>query len=129
MTINIADVGKRLKSLGYIVTNDDKFALTFIIDKVTNTVKNECNVGAIPEGLYQIAVDMVCGEFLKGKNATGQLDTSTINTDAVVKQIREGDTTVTYAVSDGDASVFDTLIDFLINYGKSQFLTYRRIRW
>lgn len=131
MTINVTDVQKRLKSFGYTVTNDDKFAITFIIDKVTNTIRNECNVTDIPDGLYQIAADMVCGEFLKGKAATGQLTDTNISTEAAIKQIKEGDTSITYAVSDGEdgGNSFDYFITFLLTYGKSQFATYRGFVW
>ena len=57
-------VQQRLLSFGYEVKEDDSFALNFCIDKVQNIIKNDCNVKEIPEGLMQIAVDMVCGELV-----------------------------------------------------------------
>jgi hypothetical protein len=95
----IDDVTARLLSLGYTVMTADTFALTFLIDKVTNTIKNECNIDEIPDELHQVAVDMVCGEFLKAKQANGSLDESEINTEAAIKSIKEGDTQITYAIS------------------------------
>jgi len=124
-----SNIVKRLKSLGYIVVPADKWVIRFLIEKVTNAIKNDCNVDAIPEGLRQIAVDMVCGEFLQMKNGSGQLVDTSINTEAAIKQIREGDTSITYAVADGAVSSFDGLIDFLLNYGKPQFAAFRRMRW
>jgi len=126
------DIVKRLESFGYSTdpTIDD-WVIGFLIDKITNTIKNECNVDEIPAGLYQIAVDMVCGEFLKNKGSTGQLAGTAIKTEAAIKQIKEGDTSITYAVAENSegAVAFDYLVDFLINYGKPQLATYRRLVW
>ena len=120
------DVVRRLKSLGYIVVPADNMIVECLIGKVTNTIRNECNVDTIPEGLRHVAVDMVCGEFLLAKKGSGQLDG--FDVDAAVKQIHEGDTTITFAVADNSVTI-DGLIDFLMNSGKSQFVTYRRMRW
>ena len=123
------DIIKRLASFGYTVVDTDKWLINFLINKVTNEIKYKCNIFKIPDGLYQIAIDMVCGEFLLGKKGSGQLTDSSINTDAAIKQIKEGDTSITYAVSDSVSATFDGLIDLLMNYGKSQFITFRRLRW
>ena len=126
------DVTKRLESLGYTAEATDKWAIDFIIEKVTNTIKNECNVGKIPEGLHQIAVDMVCGEFLMMKKASGQLDGFEVDLNtAGLKQLQEGDTNVVFAV-DSIASPeqrLDALIKHLMNYDRKQFATYRRLKW
>ena len=57
-------VKERLKSFGYELQEGDEFALTFSIQKVENTIKNDCNTPSIPDGLVNIAVDMAVGEFL-----------------------------------------------------------------
>ena len=36
-------VKERLKSFGYEVKADDEFALTFCVEKIRNTIKNEIN--------------------------------------------------------------------------------------
>jgi hypothetical protein len=120
------DVINRLKSLGYTVTDEDGFGLMFVIDKVTNTVKNECNISEIPDGLYHIAIDMVCGEFLLVKKKSGQL--ADFDVENAVKQIKEGDTSITYAVADS-MNAFDALIEWLINKDRMQFATFRRFKW
>ena len=51
-------VKERLKSFGYELQEGDEFALTFSIQKVENTIKNDCNTPSIPDGLVNIAVDM-----------------------------------------------------------------------
>ena len=120
------DVIERLKSLGYTVTAEDGFGLMFVIDKVTNIIKNDCNISEIPDGLYHIAVDMVCGEFLLVKKQGGQL--ADFNAESAIKQISQGDTSITYAVSEGTAGI-DGLISLLMNKDRSQFATYRRFKW
>ena len=49
-------VKERLKSFGYEVKADDEFALTFCVEKVRSTIKNEINWNDVPEGLEHIAV-------------------------------------------------------------------------
>jgi hypothetical protein len=69
---------------------------------------------------------MVCGGFLKMKKGTGQL--SGFDVEAAVKQISEGDTSVTYAVTDSSITL-DGFIDGLINGGKPRFAAFRRLLW
>ena len=122
-------VVKRLKSLGYTVNGDmDEWLITFALEKVTDEIQNELNIGEtdIPDGLFYVAVDMICGEFLAAKKGSGQL--ADFDVEEAVKQIKEGDTTITYAVADGVVT-FDGLISLLRNSGKSQFVTFRRLAW
>jgi len=133
----LEDVTARLASFGYIVTEADAWVLGFIIQKVENHIKNDCGVYdsvtktiVIPDGLHQIAVDMVVGEFLFSKKSTGQL--TGFNLDAAIKQIQEGDTNITYAIGSGDSTPeqrLDALISYLLNYGKNELVSYRCIKW
>lgn len=126
----LEDVTARLTSFGYEVTAGDSWGLDFIIQKVENHIKNDCNVDAVPEGLHNIAVDMVVGEFLLSKKSTGQL--TGFNLDAAIKQIQEGDTSVTFAIGEGDSTPekrLDVLISYLMNYGKDDFASYRCFKW
>ena len=126
----LEDVKQRLSSFGYEVIEDDTWVLEFIIQKVENYIKSNCNIDAIPEGLHQIAVDMSVGEFLLGKKSTGQL--TGIDLEAAIKQIQEGDTSVTFAIGDGSKTPeerLDNLISHLLNYGKGSFASYRCIQW
>lgn len=124
------DVVERLKSFGYEVTETDNWMLEFIIQKVENIIKADCNINTIPEGLHEIAVDMVVGEFLLNKKSRGQLEGFDLET--AVRQIEEGDTSVTFAVGDGSKTPeerLDELILYLMNHGKGKFASYRCIKW
>jgi hypothetical protein len=121
----------RIESFGVTIADSDWWVIDFIISKVENQIKNDCNLTTVPNELLEIAVDVVVGEFLKSKKSTGTLDSSAIvTTDAPIKSIKEGDTTITYAVSDGQQSNtgIDGLIASLINK-QSEFIKFRRLRW
>ena len=129
------DVLKRLESLEYIwdpTDTADYWMINFLIEKVTNAIKNECNVSDIPEGLYHVAVDMVCGEFLANKKSAGALDGFAVDLSKIpIKQVANGDTNVVFAVESvtSPEKGLDRLIDYLLNFGKSEFVTYRKIKW
>lgn len=123
-------VTERLASFGYDVTENDSWMLEFIIQKVGYSIKADCNIDSIPDGLHEIAVDMVVGEFLLNKKSKGQLEGFELDT--AVKQIKEGDTSVTFAIGEGDSTPekrLDNLIQFLMTYGKGKFASYRCVKW
>ena len=125
-------VKARLRSLGYEVKADDIAALTFCVEKVRSTVKNETNWQDVPEGLEHIAIDMACGEFLNAKKTFAPDDLENLDLDQAVKQIQTGDTNTVFAVGDGsqtDEQRLVAFINYLLNYGRSEFNSFRRIRW
>jgi hypothetical protein len=122
----IEDVTKRLLSYGYTVTADDSWVLNFIILKTENHIKNQCNTSVVPEGLHEVAVDMVVGEFMQGKKSIGQL--TGINLGAIVKSIQEGDSKVDFAGELSPEQRLESLIAYLL-HGNINFATYRRIKW
>lgn len=123
---------KRLEGFGYKLKAGDKAALKFAVEKVTNTIKNECNVSAVPEGMMNIAVDMAAGEFLGTKKAFSPADIAGLNLELAVKQIQVGDTSTVFAVGEGSLTPeqrFDLFVEHLLNYGRGEFACYRKIRW
>lgn len=125
-------VEKRLKMFGYEVKADDKAALTFCIEKVRSTIKNEINWKDVPEGLEHIAVDMAAGEFLLSKKTFAPADIAGLDLEYAVKQIQTGDTNTVFATGEGSLTPEQRLtafINYLLSYGKSEFNAFRRIRW
>ena len=124
------NVIKRLSQLGYTATIDDHAQIEFELDKTLNYVKNYCNITDIPDVLDPRIIDKVCGDFLNYKKNSGSLDG--FNYDAVVKSIKEGDTTITYAVGQGEDTPenrFDSFVKSL-DRGFDKWITpHRRIRW
>ena len=125
-------VKERLQSFGYTVQNEDEIILNFCISKVENTIKNDCNVTSIPDGLLNIAVDMAVGEFLTAKKTFSPDSIAELDLDCAVKQIQVGDTNTVFATGDGNMTAeqrLNAFISYLLTYGKSEFACYRKIRW
>lgn len=126
----LEEVKKRLESFGYSYNESDSWVLGFVIEKVINVIKAECNVSEVPEGLEQIAIDMVCGEFLFSKKQFGQL--TDYDFEAIAKSVKDGDTTVTFAIGEGNSTPeqrFNSAVQYLMTYGKSAFASHRCIKW
>ena len=125
-------VKERLESLGYVLKDGDEVILTFSIQKVENTIKNDCNVPSIPDGLMNIAIDMAVGEFLLSKKTFAPNDLESLDLEYAVKQIQTGDTNTVFATGEGCLTPEQRLtsfISYLLSYGKAEFNLFRRIRW
>lgn len=121
---------ERLHHLGYVADMEDDAHIEFELNKILSYVRNFCNREEIPEILdYRIA-DRVCADFLMYKKNSGSM--IGFDYDAVIKSIREGDTTVTYAVGQGEDTPenrFDSFVKSL-ERGFDKWLTpHRRLRW
>lgn len=128
----LEQVKERLKSFGYEWKDGDEVILTFSIQKVENTIKNDCNVSSIPDGLTNIAIDMAIGEFLMTKKTFSPDDIAGLDLDFAVKQIQEGDTNTVFAVGDGNMTPeqrLNNFLNYLLTHGRDEFSCYRRIRW
>ena len=128
----LEQVKKRLESFGYVLKDGDKAILSFSIEKVTNTIKNDCNVSSVPDGLVNIAVDMAVGEFLTAKKTFSPDEIDGLDLDYAVKQIQEGDTSTVFAT--GEASLtpeqrLSSLLNYLLVHGRDEFSCYRKLRW
>lgn len=119
----------RLKSFGYDFTKDDYFVLCFAMQKVKNHINNSCNTTSIPDGLFYIAVDMICGEFLFSKKQTGQLEIENLDLNGTITSISEGDTSIQFAQGASDEDKFNQLLNHLMTKGEGEFVCYRRIKW
>lgn len=125
-------VKERLKLFGYPLKDGDEALLSFSIQKVENTIKNDCNVDVIPDGLVNIAIDMTAGEFLMAKKTFSPDDIAGLDFDFAVKQIQEGDTNIVFSVGEGTLTPeqrFNQFLNYLLTYGRDEFSCYRRLRW
>lgn len=125
-------VVERLRALGYMLRPGDEALLAFSVQKTENTVKNDCNVAEIPEGLINVAVDMAAGEFLTAKKTFAPDDLEGLNLEYAVKQIQTGDTNTVFATGEGSLTAeqrLDAFLNYLLTNGREQFSCYRRIRW
>lgn len=123
-------VMERLKQFGYIVEATDYSTVDFEMNKTLNYVKNYCNIQTIPEILDYRIIDRICADFLYNMKNVGKLEG--FNYDAVIKQIKEGDTQISYAVGQGEDTPenrFDAFVKQL-ERGFDKWITpHRRLRW
>lgn len=125
-------VKERLQSFGYEIQDGDEIILNFSIQKVENTIKNDCNVSSVPDGLVNIAVDMAVGEFLTAKKTFSPDSIAGLDLDFTVKQIQTGDTNTVFATGEGSLTAeqrLNNFLNYLLTYGRDQFSCYRKIRW
>lgn len=120
----------RLEQLGYTVEQTDWKQIEFELNKTINYVMNYCNITTIPDILDYRIIDRVCADFLYYKKNSGSL--AGFNYDAVIKQIKEGDTTISYATGQGEDTPenrFDSFVKQL-ERGFDKWITpHRRLRW
>lgn len=123
---------ERVESFGYVLKDGDDALLAFSVQKVENTIKNDCNVPAIPDGLVYIAIDMAAGEFLMAKKVFSPDDIAVLDLDYAVKQLQEGDTNTVFAIGEGNLTPeqrLDHFLNYLLTHGRDEFSCYRRLRW
>ena len=122
-------VDKRLVSFGYTPTEEDAWMIAFTVQGTVNHVLNEINHKTVPDGLFEVVVDMICGEVLSAKFLSGQLDLEGLDLDGMIQTVTEGDTTVSFNAEGSDESKLKGLLSWLIQGKGSDLLCYRRMRW
>lgn len=119
---------KRLVSFGYTPTEDDSWVICFAAQKVENHIKNSCNTTVIPEGLFHVAVDCICGEFLFSKKQTGKLEIADLDLTGVIKQISEGDVSVSFSDL-SDEQRFNQLLNHMMTIKEGDLSCFRKLKW
>ena len=123
-------IKSRLTQLGYTPTDADDSQIEFELTKMVNYTLNYCNIQEIPEIIENRLIDRVCSEFLFYKKNSGTL--TDFDYDTVIKQLKEGDTQITWAVGQGEdtpESRFDRFVKQL-ERGYDKWITpHRRLRW
>jgi hypothetical protein len=129
MTDTVDAVVKRLVSLGYISTEEDGWMIAYCIKGTVHHVLNEINHQTVPEGLFEVVVDMVCGEFLNSKYSCGQLNLEGLDVDGMIQSVKEGDTQVNFSAEGSDEAKLKGLLSWLIQGKGCDLICYRRMRW
>lgn len=122
---------ERLDQLGYVADESDYNQIDYELNKIINyVINNFTRTPEIPEILDPRIIDRVCGEFLYFKKNSGSLEG--FNYDAVIKSIKEGDTTLTYAVGQGEDTPenrFDSFVKDLERGFDKVLVPHRRLLW
>lgn len=122
-----AAVIRRLETLGYTEPAED---IDYAIDRAEAMILIKTNQKEVPEGLFYVWADMAAGIYLRNLKAAGGLD-DLYDFSAPAKSISEGDTSVTFARTDGDTfeAQFDDTLERMINPPAEVFVAYRRLAW
>ena len=118
---------KRLDSFGFTPTENDIYVIGFSVQKIENSIKNDCNITEIPEGLECTSVDMICGEILDTLYRTGKLNLSSLDLNGAVASVSAGDTSVSFDNNTSDVGKFNILLQLLC--GRGELACYRAIKW
>lgn len=129
-------VEMRLLTFGYTPTEADRLILGYVAGRAAQYVCTFCNFPRcpddIPDSLRHVTADHAVGEFLRYKKVFAPGDLSDLKLDLAVKQITTGDTTTVFATGDGsqtDEQKLDSLISYLVAYGKHELYSHRRVKW
>lgn len=118
----------RLVSFGYIPKEHDSWVISFAMQKVENHIKNSCNIASIPDGLFNVAVDMMCGEFLLAKKQTGKLNMTDLDLSGAVKDIREGDVSISFSGSSDEDNI-NQFLNYLLHGRDGELICFRKLAW
>lgn len=116
----------RLADMGYMVSDDDTAALTFLIGKTEEHIKNYCNIEEVPAELEHAEIDAVAAEFLSNMAMYGGLDGTAIKLSKVTS-VTEGDTSVSYA--DDGVNTVNAWCETSRRVLELDMLPFRRLRW
>lgn len=125
------DVRRLLESFGVGVSAYE-WMLDFSIQTAEQEICNDCHVPGVPKGLYSAAVYLAACAFLTWLKASAPDKIAGLTLDVAVKQIHEGDTTVTFALGEGSGTPemrLDAFIQGMAQRARAQFAAYRRIAW
>lgn len=120
---------QRLVSFGYLPVEDDAWMIAYTTKGTVNHVLNEINHQTVPDGLFEVVVDMICGEVFNAKFLSGQLDLTALDFSGAVESVREGDTQVTFNSGESDSAKAQELFRWLISGKGCDLLCYRKMRW
>lgn len=128
--VTTKQVVDRLQQFGYEVSTEESTQVDFELNLTIDYAKNYCNIETIPTILDKRIIDKVAATYLFNRKNSGQLEG--FNYESVIKQIKEGDTTIAYAVGQGEDTPenrFDSLVKQL-ERGFDKWLTpHRALRW
>ena len=127
----LSEVTALISALGYTLTTGDDTLLAFSVEYVEQDIKNSCNVAEVPEGLYKVAVGLILAKFLSMKRSKLTAETlDSFDFSPILKELSEGDTKQVWDTNSGSSA--SQRLDLLIaqlESGRSQFITYRRLKW
>ncbi len=108
---------QRLSDMGFEVEENEEEELERAWERAETGIRNTVNCEKVPEELRFTLLDIAAGEYLlAAKSKTGGDG---------VKSVSEGDVSVTFE----EMNDTDRLIDRLLESGREEMLSFRRLVW
>jgi len=117
----------RLGELGITPSAEDALALDALLLGAKHRLLAETGQNSLPKALEMTAVDMAVGEYLFFRKNTGRLEG--FDPGQAVRQISQGDTSVTYETAGEGGSLLDGLIKRLSTPPQELVVKWRRMQW
>jgi len=118
---------ERLGELGLCPPAEDEALLKTLMEGAERWMLAETGQVELPEALGDAVVDRAAGEYLFFRKSVGRL--AEFEQEQVVRQMSQGDTSITYAVEFGQLSPLDGLIAKLMTPPEALLRQWRRLRW
>ncbi len=115
---NSEKLRERLYNLGYEVEENCEDILENSLKRAEASIMNTCNCEKIPEELRFVFLDIAAGEYLLSVMLKEDENDS-------VKSVTEGDLSVSFK----DKSEIEKTVDELLNRGREEMLSFRRVKW
>ena len=120
---------ERLKSLGVQPPEEDMSLLASFLEKARDWVLAETGQTSLPETLGGAVSNMAAGEYMLLLKTTGRLEALGFQEEFAVRQMSQGDTSVTYAVEGDAVSPLEAMIRKLMTPDEALLRKWRRFRW
>jgi len=117
----------RLEELGITPAAADDLTLGALLLGAKRRLLAETGQKSLPKALEATAVDMAAGEYLFFRKSTGRLEE--FDAGQVVRQISQGDTSVTYETAGEGITPLDALIARLSTPTPELVIKWRRMQW
>lgn len=115
--LDCQDLRERLSDMGFETQENEEEELQRAILRAETSVRNYINCESVPEELRYTLLDIAAGEYLLAAKSERE--------NVGVKSISEGDVTVSFE----SESETDMLIDRLLEGGREEMLSFRRLVW
>ena len=118
---------RRLGELGLVPPAEDTGALETYLTAAKRELLAETGQTRLVKELKEVAVDMAAGAYLSWRKSVGRLED--FDEERLIRQMSQGDTSITYAVAFGQASPLEALIEKLATPPEALLRKWRRFRW
>jgi len=118
---------ERLGEFGVIPPAEDEGLLARVLEEAKSQILAETGQPDLPLDLKPVVVDMAAGAYLLFRKSIGALEG--FDQEHAVRQMSQGDTSITYAIAAEQKSPLDALIERLRTPPPALMNQWRRMRW